>query len=197
MFKKCSGLVLAFIITLTISFSIVPNRSEAIVGLIFKNRIVKTIGGATALGGGALVGVYYAIAGCGAACSGSWPIFFTAFFSLYFGVVMAGFGILVLDDGTLMEIEFSPMDSSNQENLQKFSQEEIETFNEELPLLNSIRQTVLAQVNNEADTKDAEKLWLDNAHYLSSATKKVASTLAKEFVTKSDQKLRNNIQNLK
>lgn len=167
----------ALIFAITLQLAYVP-RSEALIGLIFKNRTVKTIGGIGALAGGAVTGYGFLVAG-GASNLGG--VFAGAVVASW-GVALAGIGVIILDDKRVADIEFRTIDLSNVRDYSGFSRSDVEIYNSEIEILNAIRQRIVKEVGEDGDTADAEKLWLKYESYMSPETFAIAKAKAKTFV---------------
>ena len=63
-----------------------------------------------------------------------------------------------------------------------FTKEEALVYNSEVGLLNSVRQTIVSEVSDVADTDDAEALWEIYSQNLSPATYEIAKAKAKAFI---------------
>jgi len=171
-----------FVASLTLLFCVsqfVAPRSEALVGLIFKNRTIKVIGGLGALGG-ATFGLTSYAAAVSATTLGSMITLslFTAW-----GIALGGFGVILLDDqNTVADIEFETINIDQPDQYLGFTRDEAEIYNQELPMLNAIRQTIASEVNSNEDTSDSEALWLKYSKALNPATFSIAKVKAKAFV---------------
>lgn len=153
-------------------------KSEALVGLIFKSKIVKTIGAIGALGGGVGAGIGLITASSAATLSAA----LGGIIIMVYAGLLTGVGLIVLDDNSLADIEFQSLDLNKTAEFEGFSVEEAATYNEELPLLNAIRKTIASEVDESEDTADAEALWLDYSHNLSPATFEIAKFKASQFL---------------
>ncbi len=164
--------------TSLLASNFIAPKADALIGVIFKNRIVKTIGGIGAIGGGTLglygAGIAYSsTATLGSAIAG-------AVFIAY-GIVLGGIGVIILDD-KVSDIEFKKFDLDRPDLFGNFTLEEIQIYNSEIEQLNAIRQTISAEVSETEDTKDAEDLWNHYAPSLHPTTFEIAKAQAKEFV---------------
>jgi hypothetical protein len=153
-------------------------KSDALIGVIFKNKVVKTIGGIGALVGGtaATTGLVFA------ATTTSLGVAILGAVAMVYGGALAGIGLIVLDDNTLADIEFQSLNLKKTSEFEGFSVEEAETYNEELPLLNAIRKTIASEVEDTENTEDAEALWLEYSENLSPATFEIAKFKASQFL---------------
>ena len=176
--KSFKRWVAVFVLLFTVSQFVAP-RSEALIGLVFKNRSVKTIGGLGAMGGGSLAVVAYA--GAMASTDLGTIISFSLFTA--WGIVLGGLGVILLDDqDTVADIEFKALDLDQPQDYLGFSRDEALIYNQELPMLNAIRQTIESQVNGEGDTQDAEVLWLNYSSSLHPISFAIAQFKARAFV---------------
>lgn len=168
--KSISTLLLVAVLSVTTMYS---PKADALVGMVFKNKIIKTIGGIGALGGGAVAGTSLVV-GAGS----SWGALVAFVYGSAFGII----GLVILDDNTLADIEFRAIDESNPEAYQGFTLAEAQTYNNELELLNTIRQTIISEVSDNDSTEEAEQLWLEYSEALSPATFEIAQEKAKVFL---------------
>jgi len=153
-------------------------NSNALIGLAFKSTPVKVIGAVGALGGGGLAAYGYATA----ATVGTLGGVFGGLILTGYGAIIAGIGLVVLDDQRIIDIGFQSIDPNKPELYKGFSREQVEKYNSELDQLNSIRQTIISESNSEPDTKDAEILWSNYSKYISSDTFKLAQMNASNFI---------------
>lgn len=177
--KNIKKIVVMAAVIMSIMSTGFAKESHALIGLAFKSKPVKVIGGVGA-GLGVGLGVYgYATAVTTASLGG---VIVGAVF-MYYGVIVAGVGLVILDEKNISDIEFKAIDVNRPEYYTGFSREQVETYNNELAQLNSIRQTMIAESNDTADTSDAEALWKIYSSYLSPATVKIAEQNAANFLT--------------
>lgn len=174
--KVISTIMLTVVLAVTTFHS---PRSEALVGLIFKKKIVKVIGGIGALGGATLGVSGLAVATSSTATLGS---AIGGAILIVYGIALGGIGLIILDDDTLADVEFRKISLDNPVDYEGFSAAEVEIYNSEIDLLNSIRQSIIAEVDESEDTAGAEKLWLQYADNLSPETFEIAKAQAKKFV---------------
>lgn len=165
--------LLSLCMVLAVAFAFKPTTSHALVGVIFANKTIKTIGAVGALTGGAVVGGTLVVALSNSATLATLSIAFL-------GIATGGLGLIVLDDNTLLDIEFKELD--NNQNELAVTKSEIEIYNSELALLNMIRKTIISETNNDESTDDAEKRWLEYSEYLHPATFKVAQQISLNFL---------------
>lgn len=160
-----------------LSATLYTPKADALVGLIFKSRAAKTVGGIAALSGvtGAGVSLAVGVAGQNLATA------VVAILGVYAGGILAGIGLVILDDNTIADIEFKSLNLSDKIQFRGFSVEEAQIYNSELSLLNSIRKTISIEVSDSEDTADAEALWLEYSDYLSPATFEIAKVQAAQF----------------
>jgi hypothetical protein len=152
--------------------------ANALVGVIFKNKMVKTIGSIGAIGGGGLAGVSYAVA----LTTSSFGTAFTGALFTALGVVAGGVGLILLDDNEIADIEFRKINIANEEEYAGFDIKEVLIYNSEVDLLNSVRQTILSEITDSDDTTEAELLWEEYSSSLSPETYEIAQAKAKVFV---------------
>ncbi len=167
----------ALIVALGLQLTYVP-RSEALIGLIFKSRIVKTIGGIGAIGGGAVTGIGLISAGS----AGNVGSLIVGAGLAYWGLILGGIGIIILDENKVADIEFRSIDVARPQDYVGFSRSDVEIYNSEVELLNAVRQRIMKEVGEEGDTADAERLWMKYEHYMSPETFAIAKAKAKKFV---------------
>jgi len=167
-------LVSTFILTATLT----PRRADALVGAIFAHRTIKTIGSVGAIGGGVITagGVVGAMVTANTWNALGWMVVALG------GAGIAGLGLIILDDKTLLDIEFQRIDAPTKDIVA--TQEEIDIYNSELPLLNMIRKTIVVETNEEENTDDAERRWIEYSEYLHPATFHVAQEVGKAFLSR-------------
>lgn len=153
-------------------------ESHALIGLAFRSKPVKVIG-AVGAGGGAIIGVYGYVTAVTATNIGA--VLVGSIITGY-GIIIAGVGVVILDDKNISDIEFKAIDSNKPESYLGFTRAQVETYNSELAQLNSIRQTMIAESNDQEDTADAEVLWKTYSSFLSKDTVKIAEHNAAQFL---------------
>lgn len=171
--KRFLGVFLA--ISLFVSTNFMAQKSEAAVGFIVANKVVKVVGGISA-GTGALMagsGLIYATT------TSTMKSSMLAIVGLAYGGIILGLGLIVLDDNTVADMEFV---SVNAEELPEFTPETIAVYNSELEELNSIRKTMLAELSEDHDVEASKKLWNEYKSYLSPETVEVAEHQAEKFI---------------
>lgn len=155
-------------------------KAEALIGLMFKAKSMKAIGGIGALGGAVITGgSLIAIK-----TANNLATAILAATVSYAGLILAGVGLIILDDGQVADIEFRAISDEHAKSLTNFTESEIAIYNSEVEELNAIRQTVVAESEVSEDTKDAEKLWLEYSDALSPETFEIAKYQAKMFIEK-------------
>lgn len=169
--------------TLVLSLSLLSSalytpKADALVGVIFKYKTVKTIGGIGALVGGvgATAGLIFA------STTTSLSAALGGIIIMVYGGALAGIGLIVLDDNSIADIEFQSLDLNNKAEFEGFSVEQAAIYNAELSLLNAIRKTIMSEVEETENTADAEELWLDYASNLSPETFEIAKHKAAQFL---------------
>lgn len=173
--KKMSIATLLLMGVINLGFS---QNSNALIGLAFKSTPVKVIGAVGAIGGGGLAAYGYATA----ATVGTLSSVFGGLILTGYGAIIAGIGLVVLDDHQIVDIGFQPIDPNKPEYYKGFTKNQVEQYNSELDQLNSIRQTIISESNSEPDTKDAEVLWKEYSQYISNDTFKLAQKNAGDFL---------------
>lgn len=135
-------------------------KTHAVVGWIVKSPTVKSVGGVVMAGG-----LAFSVIG-GRAASDGW----VALGNFLGGLMVAGLGLIILDDQQAAEAQFSSLPF----NYPKFTADEIKIYNNELEELNAIHQTVTQalEMDPNADTKE---LWLAYGEVLSPITMKIAA----------------------
>jgi hypothetical protein len=171
--KKLTALFLAF--SILVSSNFIASSSHAAVGLIFKSRVVKTIGGIGSAGGLTLLGVSVIVGKTTKTFSG----LLYALVGIYYGVILGGVGLIVLDDQTVADIEFMPLTA---ERAPQFDQGQLNIYNAELAELNAIRKTIQAETADSEALEDAAKLWNQYKAYLSPETVEIAEFQARQFL---------------
>ncbi len=174
--KSFTSLLLALTLMTTTLYS---PKSEALVGLLFKSKVVKVIGGIGSAGG-ATLGIYgYVTAATAGSSIGS--VLGGAILMVY-GIALGGVGLLVLDDETAADLEFKTIDLNSPEKYNGFEAIDVAIYNSEVEELNAVRKTIASEVNDEENTDDAEALWLEYSYALSPETVAIAEAKAKEFI---------------
>jgi hypothetical protein len=170
--------VAVFVLLFSVSQFAAP-RSEAIVGLVFKNRIIKTMGGLGAMGGGTLAAVAYT----GAIVSTDIGTIISLSLFTAWGIALGGLGIVLLEDQeTVADIEFKSLNLNQPNQYIGFSRDDAMIYNQELSMLNAIRQTIASQVSPDGNTQDAEELWKKYSTSLSPQTFAIAQFKARVFL---------------
>lgn|SRR5690606_15354390 len=169
------SLLLAMALSVTL---LKPMDANALVGSIFAHRTIKTVGAVGAIGGGVITGT--GLIGA-MATAHTWSALGWMVIALG-GAATAGLGLIILDDNTVVDIEFREIDSDQKELL--VSKEDIEIYNSEVDLLNMIRKTIIAETDEAENTDDAESRWLEYADYIHPSTFKVAQEVGKAFLAK-------------
>ena len=176
--KKLLSVFMAFAIFF-MSQLMTSRKSEALVGYAFKSKVVRTIGG-IGIGAGATtfgIGLIIATVGSG------WSALGWAFITLIYGPVIAALGLIVLDDNTVVDLEYQPIDLLDTKAHSDFSLETIQMYNAEVEELNAIRKTVQNElVEKSNDPEAAKKLWDDYSQSLHPFTVQVAEKKAAEFI---------------
>ena len=157
---------------------VVTKNAEALVGLAFRSKVVQVIGGIGVVGGAALFTSGY-VAGATATNLGGivWLVV-----GATYGVAIGGLGLIILDDNTVVDLEYQKIDESSAD-FSKYSQLEIDIYNAELEELNAIRKTIQLEV--PADNKNfdqAASLWKEYSQVLSPETVMIAQDKAVEFI---------------
>lgn len=182
--------LLSFLMASTIflaSNAVTTQNAHALAGFIFKSKVVKVIGGIGA-GAGATLFTAGFVAGTTAVSLGKliWSVF-----AMVYGPAIAGVGLIILDDNTVVDLEFQAINDQS-EDFADYSTLEIETYNAELEELNAIRKTIQLEVSDESKTiDDAAKLWENYSEVLSPATIKIAERKAATFIDEINKSNRN------
>lgn len=137
-------------------FTLSSQRSHAVVGLATANPTIAALGG---------------LAGLSATVSARTND--NIFGAIFWGLVLGAVGITLLDENQEAEILFSPITSSSE-----FSTEELSVYNSELLELNSIHQTITAELKGDPKL-EAKELWDQYSYALSPATLDVARSTTK------------------
>jgi hypothetical protein len=171
------------LLTLVMAFSVffmsqlmTAQKSDAAVALIIKNKTALTIG---AIGLGINGGAY------GLAALGAFS--FNLGSAIAFAVSVVTFGgisLLVLDDKTVADMEFSEMNLDNK----NFSIDEIQMYNAELEELNAIRKTMQEEIADKGTLEQANNLWEEYKEMLHPSTVKIAENMATGFANKLERK---------
>lgn len=129
---------MAFVIFFTTNL-MTTQKAHALVGFAFKSKVVKTIGAIGAGAGVTVLGLGILIAKFGAAKTVNLG---AALITLIYGPIIGEIGLIILDDKTVVDLEYQPIDYLNTEDQGRFSIDEIEMYNAELEELNAIRKTI-------------------------------------------------------
>jgi hypothetical protein len=174
--KKLMSFVLSFTILLVATMPVAP-KSEAIVGIIIKSRQARVIGGLSA-GGGTLFSViiYNAALASGATGWAALQVGISAAVYVSLGLTVGFLGLVVLDDKTVADFKFLPLEIQTGEH-----QEALEIYNSELDQLNAIKERIEADLEAN-ESLDAKTLWDDYGSSLSPETLMVAKAIADGFV---------------
>ena len=177
--KRLLTLMMAFSMFAASNF-VTTQKAHALVGFAFKSKVVKTIG---AIGTGAGVGVFgvgILIAKFGAATLSNLG---AALVTLIYGPIIAALGLIILDDNTVVDLEYQPIDLLDTEAHSNFSLDEIQMYNAELEELNAVRKTIQEEVSAQGtDLEQAKALWDEYSQALHPSTIKVAEKKAAEFI---------------
>jgi hypothetical protein len=173
--KRFVHLFMSFLIVLmaTLPFT---QKSEAIVGIIIKNRTTRVVGGLGA-GGGMLFStiVYNAAISSGVTGWAALQVGITAAVYVSVGLTVGMLGLVVLDDQTSNEFKFLALDESLNPAW------EVKIFNQEIDQLNAIKEMIEAEVDKNPET-DTANLWNHYGQLLSPETMMVARTIAQSFL---------------
>ncbi len=171
-------LQMAIAITL-VSSPLMMNKSQALVGYYLNNKSINTIAGITLTG--SFAGFFGSIVLGGAKCATGWcvPVKSLAGTIIRSSLVLSIIGIVILDDDSAANLEFSAIS----EDSKAYSLEAIRAYNDELPLINSVRETILSEIkDNSFDAKLSKKLWLEYSKYVSEDTFHIARDQAEKFI---------------
>jgi hypothetical protein len=169
-------------LTLFMAFSVffmaqnfVAPKAQAAVGLIIKHQTATTIGGISAAGSAGVLG--------GALILGELGVVnFTLGGAIILAVgtaFVAAVGLIILDDKTVADMNF--VEISDKNNIGEFSDEAMNTYNEELAQLNAIRKTIQNEMNEKSTVEEARNKWNDYKGYLSQSTVEIAEFMAKNL----------------
>lgn len=169
---KLTTFMMAFAIFFTSNFF--APKSEALIGLLVKKKVVKVIGGIGLAAGG--VGVVSGVATISTATTLSSALGGVIF--IYLGAIAGGIGLVILDDNTVVDMEFNQV---TKELAPDFSEYDIAIYNSELEELNAIRKTIQAEVGENDTMEKAKDLWLDYSQVLSPETVAIAQDQVLKF----------------
>ena len=159
---------MVFTITL-MSQLMTSSKADAAIGLIAKSKTTTTIG---AISTGVVGGTY------GLAALGAFSFNLGSAIVFALGVVtFGGLSLIVLDDKTIADLEFSQMDLD----YRGYTSEEIQMYNAELAQLNAIRQTIQDEISEKTTIKESKKLWAEYKLMLHPFTVKIAEDMATKF----------------
>lgn len=171
--------VMAFAIFFTTNL-MTTQKAHALAGFAFKSKVVKTIGAIGTGAGVSVFGIGVLLAKFGAATTANLG---AALVTLIYGPIIAAFGLIILDDKTVVDLEYQPIDYLNTEDQDRFSIDEIEMYNAELEELNAIRKTIQQETQDyELTTEQTVDLWNEYSQNLHPSTIKVAEVKASDFI---------------
>ena len=179
--KQFLSLLLAF--SLFTAGTLTSTNSEAAIGLLFKQRAIISFGSIAAKTGGVAIGA--GIVGlpvlCAIECTGL-PLL--SGFSILFGGYAALFGLVILDDNTVMSLNYLPIDE-NHPDYKKYGAEMIEVYNSEVEELNAIKDTLEEELEfSKYPIKEGVTLWEEYSNYLSPETVEIAQDQAARLFKK-------------
>jgi hypothetical protein len=152
-------------------------KAEAAIGLIAKHKITKTIGGITAATGGTVALASYVSVATGLIAG--WDVLAVVIVGFIGGGAVAGIGLIVLDDNTVADVNFAPI---NKNQFPELTQNQITNYNNDLELLNSIKETVSAELSENATYEESAALWKSYSYALSEGTLDVAGVVSRKFL---------------
>lgn len=164
--------IATLLLVVTITTVTSTKKADAIIGLIFQNRVFNVIGALGAINGGISYGIGYGNIGISIG------------FGLTYGLLLSGIGLIILDDGQVADIEFKEIPENSTEVLKQFTSNEIAIYNSEVELLNAVRQTIISETASSDNTEESEKLWLEYSDSLSPETFEIAKAQAEAFLKK-------------
>ena len=150
----------SFLTIFFLCFTLTSTRTHAVVGWIVKSSTVKSIGGVVTAGG-----VGFAFIGSRTASDG-----WVALGNLLGGLMVAGLGLIILDDQQEAEAQFTPLSKD----YPLFTEDEISTYNNEIDELNAIHQTVTHELELDPKAR-ANDLWTKYGDVLTPSTLKIAA----------------------
>jgi hypothetical protein len=169
--SKMKKMMLTLFLTLILSFQ---QKSHALIGLVTANPAVISVGAFVTT-----IGIATG-AGIGVVRTRRSTIVFRTRPDIVSGVIIMMLGLIVLDE-TAGEVEFSPISRVDFDKMAGVSHADIEVFNSEVSLLNSIHQSIALEIatlsEDEATTK-AQELWSNYLTHLSAETIKVGQQIA-------------------
>lgn len=154
-------------------------KANAGIGLLIKNRTAVTVGGIGAGGSAVVFGTGLLLSKLGVVTFNLASAILFVYGTVFFGAV----GLIVLDDNTVADMQFIPIEP-NTDQAKGLTRAEIEIYNAELDELNAIRKSIQAEMNEDSKVQDANDLWNSYKEYLSPETAKVAEIKAMELASK-------------
>lgn len=157
---------------------ITTQKSNAIVSYYFKKMSIRTIAVIASGTGGVTYGTAITISGIYGG-----PSVIVAgqmFIPLIIAPIIAGLGLVMLDDQTVNTINFLPITNDQ---YTQYSPAEIQSYNQELEELNAIKDTIELESRNQ-DESYIKQLWIEYSKNLSESTLKIASDQANRLLYK-------------
>jgi len=170
---KLLTMLMAFTFFISANLATAP-KADAVVALIIKNKTAATVGG---IATGTSAAVFFG--GVGLANAGVVTFNLASAVLFTMGTAFVGaLGLIILDDKTVVDIEFQPIDYLDTETVAGLSLDEIQMYNAEIDELNAVRKTIQSEMSDSSTVKDANKLWNSFKDILHPATVKIAEMKA-------------------
>jgi hypothetical protein len=157
----------AFLIVLTLLIATIPQKSEAVVGMIIKSKTTRTVGGVVTL----VSGVMFTLGATTVTTSATYMMVSGALLVLGFAGIPIGLVILDEENADLKFLELS----AEKATLLGLNTEEIEIYNSEVEELNLVKSEIEALVNENVSDEEVASMWAEYGKSLSPETLRVAS----------------------
>lgn len=173
--------LLSFLLALSI-FSVgslyTYKDSHALVGLLFRSKSLRSFGSITAgvSATTSLVG-FASIIPLAATFPGSSAPFY-ALAAMFYGAYAAVFGLVILDDNTVVGLDYLPITEFHPD-FKNYTQAEIDIYNSEIDELNAIKNTLDEELKDANNFKElGPRLWQEYSNSLHPTTVKIAQDQA-------------------
>lgn len=176
-------LSIALIVVISFSNSMLSmNKANAIVGVFIRNSTLKTFGQMTVHTGGAMTYTGIPLSYTIGTTTTLTQVPNTIFTIGLFGIAVLFFGLIVLDNNNVININFNPITEESYD-YSHYTKSEINIYNDELEELNAIKNTIQDELEqNEIASSNQNNLWITYSVNLSPETVKIAQNKAKNFL---------------
>jgi hypothetical protein len=160
--KRFTASLIVFVLLLVS----IPQKSEAVVGIVIKDRTTRTIGGIVTAVSGVSFATSLVLLSGSTYITGTGVLFF-------FGFAGIPIGLVILDEKNA-DLKFQEL-SGEKAKLLGLSNEELEIYNSEVEELNLVKSEIEAQISEKASDEEVASLWSEYGKTLSPETLNVAS----------------------